>query len=100
MRSRFPGFATVRIACGLCGWFRILGHTGSNGKVRALIRLTPDPATCNVLGARVREVAAEDREAEGRLGTTGYRDLATAWHWRRLHPELAAELRAAEPLVW
>jgi hypothetical protein len=39
MRSRFPGFATVRAVCCRCGWYRILGCTGTNGVARAIIRV-------------------------------------------------------------
>ena len=99
MQSRFPGFATVRVACSLCGWFRVLGHTGSNGAVRALIRLAPDPAPCNVVWSRVIEVSAAN-EVEARTArANGYEDLAEEWHWRRPHAELAPSLRAYRSLV-
>src|SRR5688572_14618716 len=79
MRSRFPGFATVRIACSLCGWFRILGPVGSNGVTRALIRLRSDPAECNVVHSDVMEMAVDDVAKQGAATSAGYRDLAQEW---------------------
>jgi hypothetical protein len=99
MRSRFPGFATVRVACSLCGWFRVLGHTGSNGTVRAFIRLAPDPTSCNVVWSRVIEVPAKSEAEAWTARLCGYRDLAEEWHWRRSHAQLAGTLRDSKWLV-
>ena len=99
MKSPFPGFAIVRVACNLCGWFRVLGHTGSNGAVRAFIRLTPDPNPCNVIWSHTIEVPAGNELEASAARAAGYQDLAEEWHHRRAHAELAASLRACKPLV-
>ena len=99
MRSRSPGFATVRAACSLCGWFRVLGRTGCDGPARAFIRLAPDPAPCNVVWSRVIDLPAASASEAWAARVCGYRDLAEEWHWRRPHAEVAVALRACKPLV-
>jgi hypothetical protein len=99
MRSRFPGFATVRVVCAQCGWYRILGHTGSNGTVRAFIRLASDPAPCNVVWSKVIEVPTGGVPETSVVRGRGYRDLAEEWHWRRPDMEVSAAIRSYKPLV-
>src|SRR5262245_37488260 len=99
MGSRFPGFATVRVTCSLCGWFRVLGHTGSNGSVRAMIRLDRDPAACNVVWSRVIEVPASSDSEAWAARVCGYQELAEEWHWRRPHREVAVALYGSKHLV-
>lgn len=99
MRSRFPGFAMVRVVCSRCGWFRILGHNGSDGAAHALIRLTADPAPCNLVRAKVIEVPAGDESELWAARLCGYRDLTADWRWDQPPAELAAALRRSRPLI-
>lgn len=83
MRTRFPGFATVRAVCYGCGWYRILGYTGTNGDVRALIRVEPSRSSCNVLWSKVITVPADQEIADLAREYPQYHDLLWEWDWRR-----------------
>ena len=83
MRSRFPGFATVRAVCYGCGWYRILGYTGANGSTRGLIRVERARSACNVLWAKVVTVGAERDLSQLQYEYPHYRDLEHAWSWER-----------------
>ena len=91
-RSRFPGFATVRVVCYLCGWYRILGYTGVNADIRALIRVERARSPCNVLWAKVVEIPADRGYAEVRRDYPQYRDLQYEWDHKR-HTEESIEAR-------
>jgi hypothetical protein len=79
MRSKFPGFATVRVVCYRCGWYRILGYTGRNGPVRALIRVERARSACNVLWAKVITVPADQDLRDLAQRYPHYRDLMDEW---------------------
>lgn len=83
MRTRFPGFATVRAVCYRCGWFRILGPTGSNGEIRALIRIEPARSSCNVLWSKVIEVPATVEFKQLKRDHPNYHDLQLELDYRR-----------------
>jgi len=83
MRSRFPGFATVRAVCYHCGWYRILGPTGTNGVTRALIRVERARDACNVLWAKIVTVPADQDSSDLEARYSNYRDLEHEWDFRR-----------------
>ena len=94
MRSRFPGFATVRVVCSLCGWQRILGPNGTNGEVRALIRVEParhPRGGCNVVWSEVVIVPGSLSRPYSTPHDPRYRDLEYDWDHRfpRRQPEEA-----------
>jgi hypothetical protein len=99
MKSPFRGFSAVRVVCCLCGWFRLLGHTGSNGRVRALISLAPDPAPCNIVWSRVMEVPSESESEAPTAQALGYKDLTEEWSLRRLAVERPIALLTCKTLV-
>ncbi len=82
-RSRLPGFATVRAVCYGCGWYRILGPTGTDGVTRALIRVERARNPCNVLWTRVMTVPAKQPPSDLASRFPNYRDLEHEWHYRR-----------------
>ena len=68
-------FETVRAVCKACGWFRIVGYTGSKGDVRALIRIQRARCGRNVLRSRVIEMPAAVALETCLEKYTGYQDL-------------------------
>jgi hypothetical protein len=99
MKTRFPGFATVRAVCYACGWYRIIGYSGANGVDRAIIRVERDRSPCNVLWAKVVIVPAELDPAELAARYPKYRDLEYEWDYRRPHPVSIEAKRPYRDLV-
>jgi hypothetical protein len=99
MRSRRTGFAAVRAVCYGCGWYRILGPTGTDGVTRALIRVERARSSCNVLWARVITVPAEQPVSDLASRFPNYRDLEHEWDYHRPNRELIEAHRPYWELV-
>jgi hypothetical protein len=78
--------SVVRVVCYQCGWFRVIGYTGSKYTfstrlwTRALIRVRKARDACNVLSADVIEFETDDPTQDVSNRIPGYRDLEHEAH--------------------
>ena len=69
----------VRCVCYMCGWFRVVGYSGSHGSKRAIIRFRSDSAT-NLVKAEVVVGDSQATVEEIAGGAIGFHDLVAEAH--------------------